>query len=102
MTMLSLFDPPARASDPETSHAAAAAVRAGNDELIRQIRAVVAASPVPLTAYQIADAVYALTGGKRQRDSVRTACAPKRGARLRVVDRAGRSPGGRAVQRYSL
>lgn len=99
-----LFDePPVRATDPQSSRDAAATAKAGNDDLLREIRAyVLNAAPRPVTAFDIADAVHESSRGRWQLDSIRSACVPKRGARLRFVDKQGVSPGGRKVQRWTL
>jgi hypothetical protein len=97
---LSLFDdqPPARASDPHTSHLAAAAQTPGS-----AIAAIVGwlAGRGPRTADEIADAVCA--DGQRAPGTVITAIS--RAVRLghvALVDYDGRSRRGRACARYRV
>lgn len=95
MTQLSLDDlPRARATDPHTSHLAAAVIEPGLNEMQVAIRRFVRVNG-PATAFEIADAV---AGDRWQHDSVRAEVARL----LNKSDSLGRSPGGRPCVRYEL
>lgn len=68
-----IFDPVARHTDPDTSHAAAATVAAGNGALVELIVATVVASRFPVTAEQIADRILTECGGRWRWSSIVTA-----------------------------
>ena len=84
----------ARATDPETSHAAARHVSASRKELYDAIRWWMERQSEPKTRFEIADMLY---GPKWQHDTIRSAVS---GAGLTEADRLGRSPSGRACIRY--
>lgn len=90
--------PPARRSDPETSHLAAEQTAPGNRPLITAIRQFVAERGHS-TAFQIAAGVERAWPDRWGADTIRSACAR---ARLVKVDHDGLSPGGRPACRYAI
>lgn len=68
------FTPLSRASDPSTSHLAAAEVRHRLGRLIRAVVDVVSASDEPLTANEIAERAYDRAWVKGTRESLRKRC----------------------------
>ena len=93
----SLFDAPqVRRTDPPTAHLAAASVKPASRELCEAIRWFVARRTEPVTAFQIADAIY---GQRWSHATVRTAVAR---AALTVADEEGRSPRGQRARRYVI
>lgn len=87
--------PPARRTDPETSHEAGAAVRVADGDIQRAIRLVMAGRVVPLTAPEIAERVDALYPDRWTLGTIVSATAPKRGSGLVVVDHTTNTRGSR-------
>lgn len=100
----SLFDlPKARASDPSTSHEAAASVRPAQEELNIEIISVIRSAPFPVTAFDIARMVQAFNWNRWDEGTVRTrVSALRKEGRIAFADGAGVSPRGRRCDRFHL
>lgn len=64
---LNLFQTPARKTDPETSHLAAASNQKERQTLAMRVLDVLKASPVPMADYEIANRLGALRGSVAKR-----------------------------------
>lgn len=95
------LEPRARHSDPDTAHEAAAKAKRGSEAMNAAILAE-ARRMIPLTAFTLATAVSVAFPGRWDEGSIRTAVSRlgKRG--LLVKDGKGKSPRGRACDRWRL
>jgi hypothetical protein len=95
--MLDRRAPRARASDPSSSHEAAAIIKPANAEMVQAIRKAVWTLGAS-TAFEIAQEVDRTNPGRWQPDSLRTACS-----RAGLVKfEGGRTPGGRSCMLYAI
>ena len=94
----SLFDPPARLSDPLTAHWAAAAMTPGNAALLAAIYSTVQGNG-PLTAFEIVCYVMDESGDRWSEGTIRTACK-RAGLVIRSYD--GTSPRGQRCAVYDI
>lgn len=102
---MTLFDPVARASDPETSHQAATKAKRGSETMNAAILETVRIGRLyggALTAFEIAEFVQITHPRRWDEGSVRTAVSRlgKRG--LLVKDGKGKSPRGQACDLWRL